>query len=159
MENEKIITIIYCPDRKGIIANITSWFFEKNINIIHSQQCTIQEEGTMFFMRIEAEADDKNLDKKVFEKDLRSFSKKACFSYNLHYTSQKERIAIMVSKTSHCLYEILSYYDEGTLPGADIRMVIGNHNDLKSVADKFDIPFYYLPIAENGKKEQEAKVI
>ena len=159
MNREKIFLLISCVDKKGIIANITSWYYQQGMNVIHCQQCTVQDDDIMFFMRLEVDVDADKFDKKKFEKEFGDFSKKIGFSFNLYYASQKERVAILVSKTSHCLYEILSHYEEEELPYADIRLVIANHNDLSYVASKFNIPFHHIPIINKDKATQEKEII
>lgn len=159
MDRERIITIIHCIDKKGLIANITSWYYKKAMNVIHCQQCTVKDDKDMFFMRIEMDVDVREFDKKGFEKEFKSFAKETGFNYQLFYSSKKAKTAILVSKTSHCLYEILSHYEQGDLPAADIKLVIGNHDDLSGVAKKFDIPFYHMPIIDNDKASQEKKII
>ena len=155
---QRAIVLIHTKDKKGIIAKVTGWFYNRAINILHSQQCTIADDETMFFMRIELEIDEENFDKLSFEKDFKKFAKSEGFFYQLFYKGNKERIAILVSKTSHCLYEILSRCEEGDLD-ADIVFVAGNHEDLRSVSDKFGIPFHYFPIINKDKATQEKKII
>jgi len=64
----------------------------------------------------------------------------------------------MVSKTSHCLYDLIVRKNEGDLK-CDISLIISNHPDLEIIANQFRIPFYYLPVTSETKAEQEAKVM
>jgi formyltetrahydrofolate deformylase len=64
----------------------------------------------------------------------------------------------MVSKTSHCLYDLLQKKQEEDLT-CEIPLIISNHPDLEFVADQFKIPFYCLPVTKETKKEQEQKVL
>lgn len=155
---EKIVVLINCPDKKGIIAKVSSWFFERSLNVLHCQQYTTKDEDNMFFMRVELEMNDAEISEKELERQFDLFAKMEQFSYKIYYSSYKERIAILVSKTSHCLYELLSRYEENDLP-SQIVMIVGNHDTLRGVAEKFNIPFYYMPIAEGKKEEQEKQVI
>ena len=67
-------------------------------------------------------------------------------------------MAIMVSKTSHCLYDLLVRCEDGFLP-CEVPLIISNHPDLESVADRFHIPYYCCPIKNKDKAAQEAQVI
>lgn len=160
MDKERIVILIHCPDKKGIIAKVTSWCYEKGMNVLHCQQCLLQDEETMmFFMRIEMETESRDFNRSDFEKEFSLFSVKEGFSCEIHFAGQKEKVAVLVSKTSHCLYEILSHYEEGDIPNAEISMVVANHDTLRNVADKFDIPFHYFPIIDKDKVSQERKII
>ena len=64
----------------------------------------------------------------------------------------------MVSKTSHCLYDLLMHHSECELD-CEIPLIISNHPDLELVADRFQIPYYCFPMLPGKKAEQEAQVI
>ena len=76
--------------------------------------------------------------------------------WSCHWSDYKTRMAILVSKTSHCLYDLLSRQHEGEL-NAEIPLIISNHPDLERVAEQFRIPYYCLPVGDD-KKAQEEKV-
>lgn len=156
--NDRIVVLIHTKDKKGIIAKVSSWFYEKGFNALHCQQYTTSDEDNMFFMRIELLYDEGVMSEKELEKEFSSFAKKEDFNYKIYYSFKKEKLAILVSKTSHCLYELLSRYEENDLP-CEIAMIIGNHDSLSNVAAKFNIPFFYMPIENCDKRAQEDKII
>ena len=65
-------------------------------------------------------------------------------------------MALFVSKYDHCLYDILARHQSGEL-AVEIPFILSNHNDLKSIADRFDIPFYHVSVTKENKKEEEQK--
>jgi formyltetrahydrofolate deformylase len=65
-------------------------------------------------------------------------------------------MALFVSKYDHCLYDILARYQSGEL-AVEIPFILSNHLDLKSIAERFDIPFYHVPVSKENKKEAEQK--
>ena len=65
-------------------------------------------------------------------------------------------MALFVSKYDHCLYDILGRYSAGELP-LEIPLIISNHEDLKSVAERFSVPFYHIPFTKDIKDEGEEK--
>ena len=65
-------------------------------------------------------------------------------------------MALFVSKYDHCLYDILARYQSGEL-AVEIPFILSNHLDLKNIAERFDIPFYHLPVSKENKKEAEQK--
>ena len=158
MDKDRVTVLISCQDQKGIIANVSNWFYERGLNILHCQQYASKDESPIFFMRIEADMSESKLDKAEIEEQFRVFASNLKLSYKLFYASVKQRLAILVSKTSHCLYELLSRYEEKDLI-CDIAMIIGNHDSLCDVAKKFNIPFYYMPIINGEKEKQEERII
>ncbi|MDA3835085.1 MAG: formyltetrahydrofolate deformylase, partial [Spirochaetales bacterium] len=67
------------------------------------------------------------------------------------------RTALLVSKTAHCLYDLLMRKQEGDIK-SEIPLIISNHPDLEHIADQYKIPFYCIPVAEN-KIDQEKQII
>ena len=76
-------------------------------------------------------------------------------NFRLYFSDQKPRMAIFVSKMSHCLYDMLARYTAGEWD-VEIPLIISNHPDLKPAAERFGIPYYVFPINKENKAEQEA---
>lgn len=152
------ILIIQCKDNKGIVAAVSEFLFRNNGNIIEIDQ-HIDEDIGDFFMRAEWELETFNIPK---EDILRIFSQEVGvrfgMKYSLAFKMPKPRMAIFVSKLSHCLFDILSRYYSGQFQ-VDIPLVISNHADMKPVVKAFGIPFYHFPINKENKKDQESKQI
>jgi formyltetrahydrofolate deformylase len=77
-------------------------------------------------------------------------------TFYLYFGDQKPRMALFVSKMSHCMYDILARYDAGELE-VDIPLIISNHEDMRHVADRFGIEYHVFSITKENKAEQEAK--
>ncbi len=152
----KIIFLIQCEDRKGILSATSTWFYNRSYNILHCQQHTDNIEGR-YFMRIELDMADLKTTRKELEEDFAEFARTYNLSWECHYSDYNARVAIMVSKTSHCLYDLIARKNEGDLK-CEISLIISNHPDLEVIANQFRIPFYYLPVTPETKSEQEAKV-
>ena len=75
-------------------------------------------------------------------------------TWNIYFSDQQPRMAIFVSKLSHCLYDILSRVHSGEWD-VDIPLIISNHRDLEPVAKQFGIPFHHVEINEKNKAEME----
>ncbi len=152
------ILLMHCPDQQGIVAKVTEFLDNNNGNIIYLDQYVDHQEK-IFFMRIEWE-----LDKFLIppEKIADFFGTQIAAKYNmrfyLYFPHQKPRMAIFVSKMSHCLYDILSRIQSGEWD-VEVPLIISNHRDLESVAGQFSIPFYVFPVTEENKAEQEKKEI
>ncbi|AEV28613.1 formyltetrahydrofolate deformylase [Sphaerochaeta pleomorpha str. Grapes] len=153
---KKIIFLIQCEDRKGILAATATWFYSRSYNILHCQQHTDNNEGR-YFMRIELDMKDLQTTRKELEDDFSLFAEEYKLQWKCRYSDYKSRVAIMVSKTSHCLYDLIARNNEGDL-NCEISLIISNHPDLELIANQFRIPFYYLPITPETKQSQEEKV-
>lgn len=157
MKSQVVTFLIKCPDQKGLVAKITNFFFEKGFNILSCQQYVNSVEDT-YFMRIRLNADGTEISKKKLEKSFLELATPLQFKWSVNYGERKQNIAIMVSHTSHNLYDLLERHKEGKLD-CNVTMVISNHDKLKPVAEMFNIPFYHLPITKETKAAQEAQVM
>jgi formyltetrahydrofolate deformylase len=108
-------------------------------------------------MRIELDMKDLKTTRKELEEDFSTFAEENHLQWKCRYSDYKSRVAIMVSKTSHCLYDLIARNNEGDL-NCEISLIISNHPDLELIANQFRIPFYYLPITAETKEAQEEKV-
>ena len=150
-----IVFLIQCPDQKGLVAGITSFFAERDFNILHCQQYTNAQDG-QYFMRIKLE-DEANLDRAILEQQFTVFANTLGLTWSVRYTDQPYRVALLVTRASHCPYDLLLREVEGELR-CDIPLIIGNHDDLAGMAKQFNKPFYHLPITKDTKPQQEAQI-
>lgn len=150
-----IVFLIQCPDRKGLVAGITGFFADRQFNILHCQQYTDVEIG-QYFMRIKLE-DEGSLPHDQLESEFAEFAKTMKLTWSVRYSGKPYRVALMVTRASHCAYDLLLRELEGELK-CDIPLIIGNHDDLEDMARQFDKPFYHLPITKDTKPQQEAEI-
>lgn len=148
--------LLHCPDKPGILAEVTEFITVNKGNIIYLDQYVDHNE-TMFFMRIEWELDTFLIPKDKIEDYFETlYAQKYGMDFRLYFSDVKPRMAIFVSKMSHCLYDMLARYSAGEWD-VEIPLIISNHPDLQQVSERFGIPFYYFPITKENKAEQEAK--
>lgn len=150
-----IVFLIQCPDQKGLVAGITGFFAKRQYNILHCQQYTDVQQG-QYFMRVKLE-DEVGLDRTTLEQQFNDFAKTLSLIWSVHYSEQPYRVALLVTRASHCPYDLLLRELEGELK-CEIPLIIGNHNDLAGMAKQFDKPFYHLPITKETKPQQEAQI-
>jgi formyltetrahydrofolate deformylase len=148
---------INCPDRKGIVAEVCQIIAECSGNIIDAQQHR-EELNSHFFMYVRFDVADKNCDKCELELKLKEKSDELGFTWEISYSDQKKRMAIMVSKYDHCLYDLLLKHKYGELD-TNVALVMSNHPDLKSVADHFGIPFYHIPRTKENREEADREAV
>ncbi|MEO2082869.1 MAG: formyltetrahydrofolate deformylase [Desulfurobacteriaceae bacterium] len=154
---ETAILLISCPDRKGILARITSFIAENGGNILHADQ-HIDFQKEIFFMRIEWTLDGFKISKDRIEEAFSPIAREFSMNYQLHFSSEVQNVAIFVSRYDHCLYELLYRFKAGELKG-NLKFVISNHTDLRPVVEMFGVPFYYFPKTKENKLEVEEKEI
>lgn len=154
---ETATLLISCPDRKGILAEVTGFISENNGNIVHADQ-HIDFQKSIFFMRIEWELEGFRISKEGIEKAFKPIAEKFKMDYQLHFSSEVKNVAIFVSRYDHCLYDLLYRFKAGELPG-NLKLVISNHEDLKPIVEMFGIPFYYFPKTKENKLQVEKREI
>lgn len=157
MKNTKntAILLIHCPDQKGIVAAVTDFLNENNGNILHLEQ-HVDRQIEAFFMRIEFELEGFRIPENKLEEYFNTLlAQKFEMKFQLHFTSRKPRMAIFVSKASHCFYDILQRYMSNEW-NVEIPLIISNHPNMQGIAEHFGIPFKIFPITKENKKEQEA---
>jgi len=157
MKNTKntAILLIHCPDQKGIVAAVTDFLNENNGNILHLEQ-HVDRQIKEFFMRIEFELNGFRIPENKLEEYFNTLlAQKFEMKFQLHFTSRKPRMAVFVSKASHCFYDILQRYMSNEW-NVEIPLIISNHPNMQGIAEHFGIPYKIFPITKENKKEQEA---
>ena len=148
--------LLHCPDKPGILAEVTDFITVNKGNIIYLDQYVDHVEN-IFFMRIEWELKDFLVPQEKIEDYFETlYAQKYGMNFRLYFSDVKPRMAIFVSKMSHCLFDMLARYTAGEWNG-EIPLIISNHPDLQHVAERFGIPFYLFPITKETKEEQERK--
>jgi len=154
---KKIILLIHCPDQKGIIAQVTNFIALNKGNTVYLEQHVDTDENA-FFMRIECEFEQEDYSEANLKANFSTIAKVLQIDWQLYDPSIKPRMAIFVSKYSHCLYDILGRYAAGELQ-IEIPIIISNHKDMESVAKNFGIPYAYIPVTKANKAAAEAEQI
>lgn len=158
IHKETAILLIHCPDQQGILAAVTQFLNKNNGNIIYLDQ-NVDRAESIFFMRVEWELDQFSIPKeKIAEYFETLIAKRFGINYTLHFSDEVPRMALFVSKMSHCLFDILARHNSGEWV-VDIPLIISNHMDMKVIADRFGIEFACFQKNSANKEEQEAKEI
>lgn len=153
---DSAILLIQCKDQQGIVAAVSDFLFRHHGNILEIDQ-HIEEDMGYFFMRVKWELDGFTIAKDNISAAFgHSLGNKFQMNYRLHFNLPRPRMAIFVSKLSHCLFDILSRHYSGAFD-VDIPLIISNHTSLEPVAEGFRIPFCHLPITPDNKADQEAR--
>ena len=156
LNDNTAVLLIHCPDKPGILAVVTEFIDRHGGNIIYLDQYVDREEK-IFFTRVEFQLDAFQIPKeKISEYFSTLVAQRYDMEFDLYFAEDKPRMAIFVSKMSHCLYDLLARYSAGEWR-VEIPLIISNHPDMEHVANLFNIPYHYFPITKETKHEQEQK--
>lgn len=152
---ESAILLISCIDREGLVASITDFIFKHHGNILHlDQHVDVQE--NVFFMRVEWDLSNFTIPHDDIQTQFKPIADQFDMTWRLEFSSDIQRMALFVSKQSHCLYDVLSRWQSGEFK-VEIPLIISNHPNLENVAQQFDIPYYVFHMSKDSKREQEEK--
>jgi len=149
------ILLISCQDQKGITASITNFIYQHKGNIEHADQ-HIDFQSNTFFMRIEWSLDGFSVSKSKILEKFAPLAQRFKMNFSLYFSSQTPKMAIFVSKYTHCLYDLLIRYKQGQLP-CQISLIISNHHQAKEIAKDFGIKFFFSAKNPSNKLKAEHK--
>ncbi len=150
------ILLLHCPDQQGIISEVTKFITDNQGNIVYLDQYVDRQDG-MFFMRIQWELDRFLIPREKIKDYIETlYAQRYHMEFNLYFSDQRPRMAIFVSKMSHCLYDLLARWKAGEYD-VDIPCIVSNHKDLRYVAEQFDIPYYVWEIAKDHSNKAEVE--
>ena len=149
------VFLISTDDRKGLLATITSFFYGLRLNILECRQYSDMCENR-YFMRIAVELDPA-MTRHELERSFAEFAAPLNLEYSVHHSGETQNVAVMVTRETHCLYDLLMRSEDGTL-GGRVVLVIGNHPELETVAERFNVPFYCCPVAKGEQEAHEKQV-
>ncbi|MGB1020389.1 MAG: formyltetrahydrofolate deformylase [Flavobacteriaceae bacterium] len=153
---KRLILLMHCHDKKGIIAAVTSFIHQRQGNIVYIDQY-VDRIHSAFFMRVVIEG---HFNGPSFEEFKQVFNTELGIPFELncafYLEEKKPKLAVFVSKYEHCLYDILAQQQAGKLH-CEIPFVLSNHKDLEHIAKRFDLPFYHIKVTKENKSEAEQK--
>lgn len=150
------ILLLHCPDKLGIITEITKFITDNHGNIVYLDQY-VDKVDSRFFMRVEWELTNFAIPSDKIEEYIETlYGKRYDMEFDIYFNSQKPRMALFVSKMSHCLYDLLARYKAGELD-VEIPCIVSNHENLRYVAEQFDIPYYVWAINKDWSNKKEVE--
>ncbi len=147
-----------CDDRTGLVAALSQLLYALGLNILDADQHTDAKAGK-FFQRLRFDLGVRDgrdtIDENTLAGAVREVSERYEMNCELRLDRDVKRMAIFVSKTDHCLYDLLLRHRSGELR-CEIPLIVSNHPDLEDVAKQFGIDYHVVPITKETKNEQEA---
>ena len=154
---ESVVLLIHCKDRKGIVARVSGFIHDFGGNILDSDHHT-DEETNDFLMRMECSTEGLQIAPDQISEAFAPIAKVFEMRYEVHQTSRRTRVGMMVSKQDHCLADLLQRHRRDELR-IDIPLIISNHDTCANWAELFKIPFAVCPVTKETKPEQERHVV
>jgi formyltetrahydrofolate deformylase len=149
--------LVSCPDQPGIIAAISRFLFDRDANIVSSDQHSTDPEGGTFFLRMTFTTIHLTVSREQLWQEFRTeVAEPFRMSWRLRFLEDAPRVAIMVSREEHCLLDLLWRWRRGALDG-EIGLVVSNHEDARRDVEGFGIPFEHVPVTKDTKAEAEAR--
>ncbi len=156
MKKSTAILLLHCPDRVGIIMEMTKFITDNQGNILYLDQ-SVDQIDHRFFMRVEWDLENFLIPKeKIAEYIDTLYARRYEMKFMLKFSAERPRMAIFVSKMSHCLYDLLARWKAGELD-VEIPCIVSNHEDLRYVAEQFGLPYYVFSINKDWSNKREVE--
>ena len=157
MDCSTAILQLICPDRPGLVSEIAGWVSQHGGNIRHADHHT-DDEASLFLSRIEWDLKGFQIERASIQHHIRTLADQLSGSAQLNFSDEKAKVAIFVSKQSHCLLDILWRVRSMELP-MEIPLIISNHPDLEPICKDFGIPFKLIQVKPATKRESEKIIL
>ena len=147
MTREGLILKIDCPDRPGLVARIAGYVSDQEGNLVEFNQFT-DTANQKFFARLEVDTSGLDVETDDFVSGFGTLGRALEARWHFRRLPYRMRTAVLVTRTDHCLNEILWRAQLGEVP-VDITSIIGNREDCRSIAEKAGLPFHLVEIGED----------
>jgi formyltetrahydrofolate deformylase len=145
------VLLINSPDRKGLVATVSSLLYRHGANILHADQHQDREVG-LFFMRVEWSLD--GFDVAAFRAEFEPVAADLQMHWQIRFMAEIPRVAVFVSQHLHCLADILHRQKSGELH-CTIPLVVSNHKNGEALARFYGVDFHHIPVKPDAKREAE----
>jgi len=153
--NKEFILTLSCPDKRGIVHDVSGFLTERGCNILESAQFGDTITGN-FFMRVHFVDEEHRFTD--LDSEFRELGTKYGMDWKIQDAAAQPRVLLLVSKIGHCLNDLLYRKSSGLLH-ADVRAVVSNHRDFEELTKAHQIPFHHLPVTPENKLEQEQRLL
>ena len=157
---DSAVLLIECPDRRGLVARVSSLLYERGANILHADQHIDHELG-LFFMRVEWSLGSESpgaagFDMEGFRRAFTELAAELEMRWNLTSSRGRPRVALFCSQYLHCMADLLHRWKTAEL-ACDIPVIVSNHREVEALADFYAIPFEHIPVSADTRAQVEAR--
>jgi formyltetrahydrofolate deformylase len=151
------ILTLSCPNRPGIVAAVSTCLFRHGCNILDAQQYDSLDTGN-FFARITFDRLASAREYEALRADFEKVAKEFGFKWLMRPRAKKKKVAILVSKSDHCLADLIYRWRIDELDMEPVAVIANHPRETYAHIDLDGAPFHYLPVTRETKMEQEAEV-
>jgi formyltetrahydrofolate deformylase len=157
VEHSRAVLRLFCPDRPGLVADVSGLLFRLGANILHADQ-HLDREANTFFQRIEFTLAKGGEERGRVHRELAQQFDSWHTRWSLRFSEdERPRVAILASKRGHCPLDLLFRHQAGELE-CEIPFVASNHSDLAEEVTRRGYRFIHEPIAGGDKRGQELRL-
>jgi len=154
---QQFVLTLSCANRPGIVSAVSTFLFASGQNILDAQQFDDTETGR-FFMRVTFNTVDGSSDLATLRGGFGAIAVPFNMTWQLRDRGEHQRVMLMVSKSTHCLADLLYRWRYTDLPMVPTAIVSNHPRETYAGIEFGDIPFHYLPVTRETKAEQEAQI-
>ena len=151
------VLLLSCRDQRGLVAAVSDFLYRHLGNIVHADQHTDRERD-LFVQRVEWELAGFDIPRADIASAFRPIAERFAMDWSLRFSDHLPRLALLVSKLPHCLYDLLARWRMGELR-AEIPIILSNHDDARPIAEQFGVAYHHLPVDPADKGAQERRAI
>src|SRR3974390_2497670 len=157
MPDHQYVLTLSCPDRPGIVSAVSTFLARDGKTILDAQQFD-DVETNKFFMRVVFTAADLAVELSALQTGFAAIAERFAMNWHMRDRAARRRVMLLVSKSDHCLADILYRWRTGELEMIPTPIVSNHPRETYSNLDFGEIPFHYLPVTKETRREQEAAV-
>ncbi len=157
MISTTVILQLICPDRPGLVSELSGWVASNRGNIRHADHHTDSDAG-LFLSRIEWDLDEFGLEREAIFQEIQELADRLDGKAQVNFSDERPRVAIFVSKQSHCLLDLLWRVQSKELP-MDVPLIIANHAELEPLCLEFGVAYKFIPMSVDNKPAAEKNIL
>ena len=157
MPDHQFVLTLSCPDRPGIVSAVSTFLAHNGQNILDAQQFD-DIETKKFFMRVVFTAADLAVELQALQTGFTAIADRFGMDWQMRDRANRRRVMLLVSKSDHCLVDILYRWRTGELEMIPTAVVSNHPRESYGNLDFGEIPFHYMPVTKETKREQEQAV-
>ena len=157
----EFVLTLSCPDKPGIVRAVTTFLADRGFDIVEHKQFDDHVSGNLYLrtaFTAGAPADTDVPDTvEVLTEAFQPIGEDFGMNFTIH-DGRPQRLLVMVSKFGHCLNDLIFRWQAGSL-GAEIAVVVSNHETLRPMAEAAGLPFIHVPVTAETKPQAEARLL
>jgi formyltetrahydrofolate deformylase len=157
MPDQQYILTLSCPDRPGIVSALSTFLAHNGQNILDAQQFN-DVETRKFFARVVFTAADLAVELSALQTGFAAIAERFHMDWQMRDRATRKRVMLLVSKSDHCLVDILYRWRTGELAMIPTAVVSNHPRETYAELDFGEIPFHYLPVSKETRRRQEDNI-